>query len=65
MKIMKSKPFNSLTKEDMEQLEKEEFPYPEVQRDYNIVKGLMLRLKVLKETRDELWKDKQNVSGVQ
>lgn len=65
MKIMKSKPFNSLTAEDMEQLEKGEFPYPEVQKDYNTVKDLMLRLRELKEERDLLGKDKQNFSGIQ
>lgn len=64
-KIMKSKPFNSLTKEDMEQLEKGEFPHPEVQKDYNTVKDLMLRLRELKEEREFLWKDKKNVSGIQ
>ena len=53
-KIMQSKPFNDLTMEDIEVLEKGQFPDEKMQADYQLVTQIMLRLRELQERSVEL-----------
>ena len=46
-KIMKSKPFNALTADDIEVLERGEYPDKELQEQYVLVTQIMLKLKEL------------------